>query len=101
MTYYRREQLGPEEIERLTAATEPWLSYEECFGQIDVVIDRLLAAGKSLPTRMRVHLKACPACYEEAVALTSLVAEDYGLSVGDALERLETEVMGVPTRLVQ
>lgn len=85
-------RLSAEAIARLTANTEPWLSYEECFQQLDAVIESLLGAGTALPKSVRVHLRACPACHDEAACLAALVAGDLGLSADAAVLRLHDAV---------
>lgn len=94
MKGHRHARLNPEAIARLTANTEPWLSYEECFEQLDSVIEGLVATGTPLSQKVRVHLLACPFCYDEAVSLAALVADDLGLSPDDAVARLDTAVLG-------
>ena len=74
-------QPNPEAIDRLTANTEPWLSCDDCFEQLDVIIDGLLRSNEPLPEAFRVHLMACPACDEEARSLAALVG------AGDELTR--------------
>lgn len=92
MNSHRHPQLNPEAIARLTANTEPWLSYEECFEQLDTVIEKLVVTGTPLPRKMCVHLQACPFCYDEAVSLTTLVASDFGLSPDNAVALLDNAV---------
>jgi hypothetical protein len=77
------ERLSREAIDRLTANTEPWLSCDDCFEQLDVVIDGLVRSNLPLPEAFRVHLMACPACDEEARSLAALVGD------GDVLTRAE------------
>lgn len=92
MTGYRHGPLNPKAIARLTANTEPWLSYEECFEQLDTVIEGLVATGTPLPRKMCVHLQACPFCYDEAVSLATLLANDFGLSPDNAIALLDNAV---------
>jgi len=92
MKSHRHPQLNPEAIARLTANTEPWLSYEECFEQLDTVIEGLVATGAPLSRKVRVHLQACPFCYDEAVSLAALVAHDFGLSPDNAIALLDNAV---------
>ncbi|WP_173924106.1 hypothetical protein [Agromyces sp. Marseille-P2726] len=68
-----RVRLTPEAIDRLTANTEPWLSCDDCFEQLDVIIDGLTRSNLPLPDAFRVHLMTCPACDEEARSLAALV----------------------------
>ena len=78
-----QERPSPEAIDRLTANTEPWLSCDDCFERLDVVIDGLVHSNHPLPEAFRVHLMACPACDEEARSLAALVGD------GDALTLAE------------
>jgi hypothetical protein len=92
MTHLR--PLSAEVIGRLTADTEPWLSCDDCFAYIDVVIDAVVASSSPLSDEFRVHLRHCPACREEASSLAALVATDLGLSSVDAVARLDSAVDG-------
>lgn len=69
------ERPNHEAIDRLTVNTEPWLSCDDCFEQLDVVIDGMLRSNLPLPEVFRVHLMACPACDEEARSLAALVGD--------------------------
>jgi hypothetical protein len=53
--------LGPDAVERLTLDTEPWLSCDDCFRQVDEYVDRLLAGEADPMPAMGVHLRGCPA----------------------------------------
>jgi hypothetical protein len=88
------QSLTPEDIRRLTAVTDPWLSCDDCFAYIDVVIDAVVASSSPLSDEFRVHLRHCPACREEASSLAALVATDLGLSSVDAVARLDSAVDG-------
>lgn len=79
-------------IERLTLNSDPWLSCDDCFDQADVMVEGLIAENIPLTHEFGVHLRACPACHEEATALAELVAEDFNLRVKDVLDRLEAAV---------
>lgn len=72
-------RLGPDAVERLTLDTEPWLSCDDCFRQVDEYVDRLLAGETDPMPPMRVHLRGCPACAEEAETVLVLAAEDAGV----------------------
>jgi hypothetical protein len=72
-------QLGSDAIERLTLDTEPWLSCDDCFRQVDEYVERVLAGEPDPMPPMRVHLRGCPACAEEAATLLELAAEDAGV----------------------
>ena len=89
--------LGPlsaEAIDRLTADTEPWLSCDDCFEHVDVVIDALVVSSASLSEEFRVHLLSCPACHDEARSLAAIVATEHGLSPAAAVARLDSAVEG-------
>jgi hypothetical protein len=83
-----RPRLRPEILARLTTDTEPWLSCDECFDQVDQYVEGLLAGRPATSPAMRVHLRGCPACAEEASTLLVLAAEDLGLDPEPALARL-------------
>ncbi len=81
--------LTDEQARSLTLPTEPWLSCEECFDLSDQFAELLLAdPATPLMEPMFVHLRACPACSEEAESLVTLLAEEQGLDPAAALERL-------------
>lgn len=73
--------LGPDILARLTVDTEPWLSCDDCFRHVDEYVERLLAGATDPMPAMRVHLRACPACAEEAQTVLELAAEDAGVAV--------------------
>jgi hypothetical protein len=80
-------------VARLTVATDPWLSCDDCFDGIDVVLEGMLARREPMPGAFRVHLLGCPVCHEEAEALATLVAADHGLS-RFAARRIVVDVVG-------
>jgi len=82
-------QLSSEAIARLTADTEPWLSCDDCFDQVDSAIEGLLDSTAPLAEPLRVHLRGCAACLEEAQSLAALIAEQYDLTAVEAVARLE------------
>lgn len=84
--------LGSEAIDRLTAYTDPWLSCDDCFEQVDAAIDALLDATAPLTEPFRVHLLSCAVCHEEASSLAALTAADHGLSEVEAAARLDAAV---------
>jgi hypothetical protein len=60
---------------RLLGPSEPELSCEECFEQLDRYVDLELAgrdADAGVPG-MRGHLSACPACQEDHASLRDFV----------------------------
>jgi hypothetical protein len=84
----RTRPLLPETLERLTLDTEPWLSCDDCFRQVDEYVELVLAGEAGLMPAMTVHLRGCPACVEEAETVLLLAAEDAGLDSAEALARL-------------
>lgn len=78
--------LTPEAASLLSLSTEPWLSCEDCFELMDVYVENLLS-GPGTPElpAMRVHLRGCAACAEEAESLLVLVAEADGRDVDEML----------------
>lgn len=86
--------LSPEAIARLTANTEPWLSCDDCFEGVDVVIEAMVTSSTPFSQEFAVHLNRCPACLEEAYSLAEIVAEDHGLSPRDAVARVSVALVG-------
>lgn len=87
----RAKSLTSEVIEQLTRDTEPWLSCDDCFDQVDQAVEQLLS-GNLMSEGFRVHLRGCPSCHEEAVTLIELVAYDRGTHPAAAAELLHTAV---------
>lgn len=90
--------LHPKAVDRLLANTEPWLSCDDCFEQLDVAVEAALGRAGPLPAAIRVHLAACPVCSEEARSLAALVAGDHGLTPAEALAELDAAVAAGRTR---
>ena len=86
--------LTPEQIEHVTAQSDPYLSCDDCFEQTDTAIEELLRPGGRLSESFRVHLLSCSACHEDASSLAELVAADYDLSPAQAVARLEGKLSG-------
>lgn len=80
--------LGPEALARLTLDTDPWLSCDDCFRQVDEYVELVLAGAASRMPAMAVHLRGCPACAEEAETVLALAAEDTGIDPDVAIGRL-------------
>ncbi|MGW5239511.1 hypothetical protein ACWEOW_11310 [Monashia sp. NPDC004114] len=70
-------KLTDKQARELVVDTEPWLSCDDCFRLMDEYVELLVAdpASTAMP-QMQVHLRACPACAEEAESLVALVRED-------------------------
>jgi hypothetical protein len=67
--------LTQDTVVRLLLETDPYLSCDDCFAQLDQHVERrLLRPGYDDPA-MRSHLEGCGACAEEADALLSLVLD--------------------------
>jgi hypothetical protein len=65
-------------LARLLGPSEPELSCEECFAQLDRYVELELAGSD--PERrvpgMRAHLEGCPACEEDFRALKALLESE-------------------------
>lgn len=88
------KHLTAEQIAGLTLDTEPYLSCDDCFDQVDGFVEALLSSSGNFSEPFRVHLLACPACHEEALALAALAGPEYGLSEQQALEKITTALGG-------
>jgi len=86
--------MTPEAVRRLTVATEPWLSCDDCFDEVDAVVEGVLTQTRPMEEPFRVHLGACPVCFEEASSLAALTADDYGLDPSTAGALLDGAVHG-------
>ena len=66
-----------QELARLLGPAEPEVGCDECFDQLDRVVELELAgvdADAELPG-LRAHLAGCPACREEHDSLLALVSQ--------------------------
>ncbi len=81
--------LGPEAVRRLTTSSEPWLSCDDCFDQLDVVIEETLTRRSVMRESFRVHLRACAVCREEASSLAALVAPEHDVDPTLAVAELD------------
>jgi hypothetical protein len=77
-------------IDKMTLATEPWLSCDDCFDHLDAVIDGALTQTGVMSEAFRVHLAGCSVCREEATSLAALVAPEYGVDASRAIGLLES-----------
>jgi hypothetical protein len=68
--------VGSETLARLLTDTEPYLSCDDCFRQIDQYVERRLADPQHHDLPMETHLIGCGVCAEEAQTLEELVRED-------------------------
>ena len=88
----RNLRLTPDTIHRMTVTTEPWLSCDDCFDQLDAVVERVVMQAGAMEAAFRVHLMGCSVCREEATSLATLVAPDHGLDPGRAAALLDSAV---------
>lgn len=84
-----RPTLSAEAVRRLTMASDPWLSCDDCFDLIDQVIEQTLTRRAPMSESFRVHLRACAVCQEEAHSLATLVAPDLGIDPARAVAELD------------
>ncbi|MGH3211263.1 MAG: hypothetical protein ACRDPY_34800 [Streptosporangiaceae bacterium] len=85
-------RLTTEAVRRLTTSTEPWMSCDDCFDEIDRYIDSLLAGSGHGSLRLRAHLTGCGACFEEAWSLLLLAAAEQGTDPRQALTRMKNDL---------
>jgi hypothetical protein len=90
----RRLSLTSEAIKQLTIQPDPWLSCDDCFDRVDLVVEGLLKGTAAISDEFRTHLLGCPACHQETQTLVSLVAAEYDVDAGLALAELEASVHG-------
>ena len=82
-------RLTPDAIHQMTLTTEPWLSCDECFDDLDAVVEGALTQTGALSEAFRVHLLGCSVCRDEANSLATLVARDHDLPPSRAAALLE------------
>ncbi|MGB3376363.1 MAG: hypothetical protein WBA87_14630 [Microbacterium sp.] len=87
--------LGLAQIEQLIADSDPWLSCDDCFEQIDWVIERSLHGSIPLPEPFRVHLTTCAVCHEEARSLAALIAPEFSMTIDNAIAHLDGAIRTV------
>jgi hypothetical protein len=76
----RPQNLDPLAAAQLTVDTEPYLSCDDCFEQVDARVEALLTgASEPFTPQFRAHLTGCSACREEAWSLAELAAQDLGV----------------------
>lgn len=90
--------LTPETISRLITPTEPWLSCDDCFDQLDEVVEDVVTGRAPVGVPFVVHLRACAVCREEAYSLTALVSADYGVDTARAVAALDAVVLDEGSR---
>ena len=70
-------RLTPDQARELVVNTEPWLSCDDCFRLMDEYVELLVEEpGSTAMPEMQVHLRACPACAEEAESLQALLTSN-------------------------
>ena len=84
----RHHRLTTHTVAQLTLDTEPWLSCDDCFRDVDQYVELVLADDPLPMPAMAAHLRGCPACAEEAETILVLAAADAGLDPEQALRRL-------------
>lgn len=67
-----------ETLTELLRETNPYLSCDACFEQLDTYVERLFANPIYVDLAMQVHLAACGACAEEAATLMELLPSEMG-----------------------
>jgi len=67
--------LTDDTVVRLLLDTDPYLSCDDCFAQLDQYVERLALEREYDEPRMRTHLAGCGACAEEAESLLSLILD--------------------------
>ncbi|MFS3130350.1 hypothetical protein ACLM5J_18255 [Nocardioides sp. Bht2] len=65
-------------VDRLLLDTTPYLSCDACFDLLDGYVEAKVADPEHRDAALQVHLQGCPACAEEAAALTELVLSQEG-----------------------
>lgn len=101
MTRHQASYLTDDTAFALTMDTDPWLSCDACFDEIDAYIDRLIDGDGDMSPGLRAHLIGCGACLEEAWSLLVLAAQEYGRDPHAALaelrRRVDCEALAWPT----
>ena len=64
-------------VTALLVDTEPYLSCDDCFAQVDVYVERRSAGPAFDDPAMAAHLAGCGACAEEAAALAELLRDGF------------------------
>lgn len=68
--------LRAETIAGLLADTNPYLSCDDCFAQMDVYVESRRADPQVVDAAMEAHLAGCGACAEEVATLQELLDDD-------------------------
>jgi hypothetical protein len=67
--------LTDDTVVRLLLDTDPYLSCDDRFAQLDQYVERRVREPGYEEPRMRTHLEGCGACAEEAETLLSLLLD--------------------------
>lgn len=84
--------LTQEDVSRLTLPTEPWLSCDDCFEVVDVLVEQLLSGSSRIGDPLRVHLLGCSVCREEATSLVALAGPEVDVDAATAVALLDAAV---------
>jgi hypothetical protein len=84
------QRLSSVAIDRMILTTEPWLSCDDCFDRLDVVVEGVLTGTRAIDEAFRVHLTGCTVCLEEALSLATLIAPDHDLDASHASALVHT-----------
>lgn len=68
--------LSAETVDKLLLDSDPYLSCDECFAQVDAYVERRIDEPDYVDPAMEAHLAGCGACAEEAEALRELLEQD-------------------------
>lgn len=63
-------------LDGLLLDTSPYLSCDECFENMDIYVEKIIADPEHQDVPMQVHLAGCPACAEEADTLVELLTSE-------------------------
>ena len=72
----RSTRFNAEIIASLLADTNPYLSCDDCFAQLDEYVERRVADPSFEAPAVEAHLAGCGACAEEALTLQELLRQD-------------------------
>ncbi len=84
--------LTQDDVSRLTVTTEPWLSCDDCFEQVDAFVEEVLSGAAPVSEDFRVHLLGCSVCREEATSLATLVGPELAVEAAAAEALLDAAV---------
>jgi hypothetical protein len=76
--------LSAETINSLLVDTDPYLSCDDCFAQIDEYVERSMSDPDHDDPAMKAHLAGCGACADEAATLRELLSQAPAEPSGDS-----------------